>query len=70
MLGAKTVLLMLIWIRNITAKSIEPLINEKTKAISIVHLAGWPSEMEKICNLAHTNNLKVIEVVLKHMVQK
>ena len=24
-------------------------------------LAGWPSEMEKICNLAHTNNLKVIE---------
>ena len=46
---------------NITAKTIEPLINKKTKAISIVHLGGWPAEMIEISNLAKEYNLKVIE---------
>ena len=46
---------------NITAKTIEPLINKKTKAISIVHLGGWPADMESICDLAKSYNLKVIE---------
>ena len=45
----------------ITVESIEPLINKKTKAISVVHLAGWPADMKKICDLAKTYNLFVIE---------
>ena len=46
---------------NITAKSIEPLINKKTKAISVVHLAGWPAEMIEISKLAKNYNLSLIE---------
>ena len=46
---------------NITAETIEPLINKKTKAISIVHLGGWPADMINICDLARSYNLKVIE---------
>lgn len=46
---------------NITPQTIEPLISDKTKAISIVHLAGWPADMEEICNLAKKHNLKIIE---------
>lgn len=46
---------------NITIESIKPLINDSTKAITIVHLGGWPSDMESICKLAKENNLYVIE---------
>ncbi len=46
---------------NITAETIEPLINNKTKFISVVHLAGWPADMEKICDLAKSYNLTVVE---------
>ena len=46
---------------NITAETIEPLINKMTKAICVVHLAGWPADMIKICNLARKHNLAVIE---------
>ncbi len=46
---------------NITAESIAQKITNKTKCISVVHIAGWPAEMEKICDLAKANNLKVIE---------
>ena len=46
---------------NIKKSSIEPLINKSTKAISVVHLAGWPVEMNEICKLAKNYNLKVIE---------
>lgn len=46
---------------NITADSIEPLITEKTKIISVVHLGGWPAEMKKICDLANKYKLKVVE---------
>ncbi len=45
----------------ITAKSIEPLITSKTKAISVVHLAGWPADMDSICDLAYSKGLTVIE---------
>ena len=45
----------------ITAKTIEPLITKKTKAISVVHLGGWPAEMFEICELAKAFNLKIIE---------
>ena len=45
----------------ITPKTIEPLISKKTKAISVVHLAGWPAEIEAICKLAKNYDLYVIE---------
>ena len=45
----------------ITTEYIEPLITKKTKAISIVHIGGWPAEMKMIRNLADTYNLKIIE---------
>ena len=46
---------------NITATSIEPLISRKTKAICLVHLAGWPADMDPILTLAKAHNLPVIE---------
>ena len=46
---------------NITAESIEEKITKKTRAISIVHIGGWPAEMDKICDLARAYNLNIIE---------
>jgi len=45
----------------ITAETIKPLINSKTKAISVVHLAGWPAKMNEILELAKSFNLYVVE---------
>ncbi|MDB9915505.1 DegT/DnrJ/EryC1/StrS aminotransferase family protein [Alphaproteobacteria bacterium] len=47
--------------QNITAETILPLINKKTKAIVCVHLAGWPCEMDDIITIAEKYNLYVIE---------
>src|SRR5690606_348485 len=47
--------------QNITAATIEPLITTRTKAVIVVHLAGWPCHMESICNLARRYGLRVIE---------
>ena len=47
--------------QNITATSIASVITSKTKAIIVVHLAGWPCEMDAIMNLAKAHNLYVIE---------
>jgi dTDP-4-amino-4,6-dideoxygalactose transaminase len=46
---------------NICAKDIEPLINSKTKAILVVHMAGFPADMDEICALAEKYDLKIIE---------
>jgi len=46
---------------TITAETIEPLITKRTKAISVVHIGGWPANMEDICNLARSYELFVIE---------
>ncbi len=46
---------------NITPETVEPLINSRTKAISVVHLGGWPAEMETLSKLAKNNNLFLIE---------
>ena len=46
---------------NISASTIEPLISKKTKAIAVVHLGGWPADMQRICELAKKYNLKVVE---------
>ncbi len=45
----------------ITPENIEKLITTKTKAISVVHLGGWPADMPNICELATAYRLKVIE---------
>jgi len=47
--------------QNITADSIKDCITPKTKAIILVHLAGWPCEMSSILKLVKENNLKLIE---------
>jgi sugar O-acyltransferase (sialic acid O-acetyltransferase NeuD family) len=47
--------------QNITAKTIEAVLSPKTKAIIVVHLAGWPCDMDPILGLARSHGLKVIE---------
>jgi len=45
----------------ITAKTIEPCITKKTKAVIVVHLAGSPADMDPILRLAKKRGIKVIE---------
>jgi dTDP-4-amino-4,6-dideoxygalactose transaminase len=47
--------------QNITAESISAVITPRTRAIILVHLAGWPCEMESILALARNHDIKVIE---------
>lgn len=47
--------------QNITAQTIAQVLTPKTKAIILVHLAGWPCEMDDIMTLAKEHNLFVIE---------
>ncbi len=47
--------------QNLTVKTVEPLVTPRTKAIIVVHLAGWPCDMEHIMGFAHKRGLKVIE---------
>jgi dTDP-4-amino-4,6-dideoxygalactose transaminase len=47
--------------QNITASSIERVLSPQTRAIVVVHLAGWPCEMEPILQLANSRNIAVIE---------
>ncbi len=47
--------------QNITADTIRACLTSKTRAVLVVHLAGWPCEMEAISKLAKEHNLKVIE---------
>jgi len=46
---------------NITAATIERVLTDRTKAIIPVHLAGWPTDMPAIMELASTRGIKVIE---------
>ena len=46
---------------NITADTIKPLINDKTKVIAVVHYAGVACDMDAIMELANKNNLIVVE---------
>lgn len=47
--------------QTITAKNIEQVLTRRTKAIIVVHLAGWPCDMDPIMSLARERGLKVIE---------
>ena len=47
--------------QNITAETISKVISPHTKAILLVHLAGWPCDMDPINDLAKAHGLKIIE---------
>jgi dTDP-4-amino-4,6-dideoxygalactose transaminase len=47
--------------QNLTAETIEPRITPHTRAVILVHLAGWPCEMDRIAAVARRRGLKVIE---------
>ena len=47
--------------QNVTLKNIKEAVTEKTKAVILVHLAGWPCELDKICDYCKSNNIYVIE---------
>lgn len=46
---------------NISPREIEKLITPKTKAIVVVHMAGFPADMDAIKTIAQKHNLKIIE---------
>jgi len=46
---------------NIDPDDIEKKITEKTRAIIVMHFAGFPCDMERIMNIARKHNLKVVE---------
>ena len=46
---------------NVDANSIESLITDKTKAIIVVHLYGYPARMDRILEVANKYKLKIIE---------
>jgi len=46
---------------NITAETIERVLTARTKAIVVVHLAGWPADMVPIMALAREHGIFVIE---------
>ncbi len=47
--------------QNVSAATIEPLITPLTRAIIVVHLAGWPCDMDPILELARPRGIRVIE---------
>ena len=47
--------------QNLTADTIRRMISPRTMAIMVVHLAGWPCEMDDIAQLAGEHGLKVVE---------
>jgi dTDP-4-amino-4,6-dideoxygalactose transaminase len=46
---------------NISAETIAPRVTPRTRAIIVVHLGGWPADMDAIMELAAKHDLKVIE---------
>ena len=47
--------------QNIDATSIEAVLNDRTRAIIPVHLAGWPADMDSILAVAQASKLAVVE---------
>jgi dTDP-4-amino-4,6-dideoxygalactose transaminase len=47
--------------QNISASSIERVLSPRTRAVVVVHLAGWPCEMDSIVELAASKNIAIIE---------
>ncbi len=46
---------------NLTARTIEPCLSKRTKAIIVTHLFGNPCQMDEIMNLAESREIPVIE---------
>jgi dTDP-4-amino-4,6-dideoxygalactose transaminase len=46
---------------NLTAETIKRALSPRTKAVVLVHLAGWPCDMDPILQLAKAHNFKVVE---------
>ena len=46
---------------NITAQTIAAVLTPRTRAVIVVHLAGWPCDMDPIMELARARGFKVIE---------
>ncbi len=46
---------------NISAKTIEKVITPKTKAVIVVHFAGYPCDMDEIVSLCKDRNITLIE---------
>lgn len=46
---------------NISAETIRPALTEATRAIIVVHLGGYPADMDPIMELARARRIKVIE---------
>lgn len=46
---------------NVTAKTIEPCLSDRTRAIIVTHLFGNPCEMREIMELANSRHIPVIE---------
>lgn len=47
--------------QNVTTETISACLTSRTKAVIVVHLAGWPCAMDELMAIARLNNLKVIE---------
>lgn len=47
--------------QNLTEETLAALLNERTRAIIPVHLAGWPTDMDEILSVARASGLAVIE---------
>lgn len=47
--------------QNVTVDTIRAVLTPNTKAIIVVHLGGWPCEMDSILELARERNLFVVE---------
>ncbi|SEH18296.1 dTDP-4-amino-4,6-dideoxygalactose transaminase [Sphingopyxis sp. YR583] len=46
---------------NISSRTIEAVLSDRTKAIIPVHIGGWPCDMPAIMDLAKSRGIKVIE---------
>lgn len=46
---------------NLDVATIVPKLSDRTRAIIVVHLAGWPADMDPIMELADARGIKVIE---------
>nr|WP_315383971.1 DegT/DnrJ/EryC1/StrS aminotransferase family protein [uncultured Sphingomonas sp.] len=47
--------------QNLSAETILPALTDATRAVIVVHLAGWPAPMDEIVALAEALGLKIVE---------
>lgn len=47
--------------QNITLETIKSAITNKTKAVILVHLAGWPCDLKEICEYCREKGIYIIE---------